>query len=112
MIIASRCQAVLFSWKSTKLCPQDLNSDSVTDCVASGKSGLLVSVDGKSGELLWSYKVAFNSFASSVDVFAPIFLHDLNSDGVSDLLLAQGRNSFPVEGAAAAAASSAAADLG
>ena len=78
---------------------QDLNSDSISDCVAGGKSGVVAALDGKTGALLWSYKVALHSDAAAQDVFAPLFLHDLNSDGVSDVLLARGTASFPAANA-------------
>jgi outer membrane protein assembly factor BamB len=68
----------------------------------SGKAGTLMSVDGKTGETLWVYKVALNSPSWKLDVLRPIFLPDLNTDGVADILVSQGQESFPAFDEAAA----------
>lgn len=72
-------------------CKFDINNDRINDCIVSGPGGLLVSLDGKSGRLLWEMK-DFNMRSpeeidiNSVDLYTVNLMRDLDSDGVPDVI--------------------------
>ncbi len=74
----------------------DINGDNISECVGgfgtsgSPNSGLLVCIDGASGDSLWT--VWLPDAGEDVEVF-----EDVNSDGVEDILLAVGGNGYADE---------------
>lgn len=76
---------------------QDINADSVPDIFITGRSAILLAIDGKSGKLLWEYQAA--AAAADVDLVndttylnfsSPQWLPDVDGDGLNDLLVAFG----------------------
>lgn len=83
------------------LCKFDINSDAINDCVVSGPGGLLVSLDGKSGRLLWEMK-EFNMRTpdeideNSVDLYTVNLIKDINDDQFPDLVAAHTDEQFGI----------------
>ncbi|MEM6841593.1 MAG: PQQ-binding-like beta-propeller repeat protein [Bacteroidota bacterium] len=71
-----------------------INSDRVSDVVMSGRAGQLMAIDGQDGSVLWSYysESDFSLFPDSVflNFYGPQLMPDVDDDGTSDLLVAQG----------------------
>ncbi|XP_041470340.1 uncharacterized protein LOC121419916 isoform X1 [Lytechinus variegatus] len=70
-------------------CNGDLTGDRVNDCAIAGRAGVMEAVDGTSGKLLWKYHVQEAGEALS-NFYTAQFIHDVNGDGVRDLLNALG----------------------
>eukprot|EP00095_Tigriopus_kingsejongensis_P007875 maker-scaffold127_size327531-snap-gene-1.8 protein:Tk07875 transcript:maker-scaffold127_size327531-snap-gene-1.8-mRNA-1 annotation:"hypothetical protein BRAFLDRAFT_93831" len=70
-------------------CQEDLNQDNITDCLAGGRAGLFFAVSGKDGSTLWEFE---NHIIQSdlMSVYAAQFIHDLNGDGVPEVLAVHG----------------------
>ncbi|XP_055547055.1 uncharacterized protein LOC129731241 [Wyeomyia smithii] len=70
-------------------CAIDINSDGQSDCVAAGRGGLILAVDGKKGNILWELKdySDLESYAeTSIDLYTINVVRDLNNDGIADVL--------------------------
>ena len=74
----------------------DMNGDAIPECAAgfgtsgSSNSGLIVCIDGASGDSLWT--TSLPDAAEDVELFV-----DVNSDGMEDVLLAIGGNGYTDE---------------
>ncbi|XP_053669432.1 uncharacterized protein LOC128719819 [Anopheles marshallii] len=70
-------------------CNIDINSDGGNDCVAAGRGGLILALDGHNGRILWELKdySDLESYAEiSIDLYTINVVRDLNGDGISDLI--------------------------
>ncbi|XP_055632215.1 uncharacterized protein LOC129772791 isoform X2 [Toxorhynchites rutilus septentrionalis] len=70
-------------------CAIDINSDGQNDCVAAGRGGLILAVDGKNGNILWELKdySDLESYAeTSIDLYTINVVRDLNNDGIADIM--------------------------
>uniref|UniRef100_A0A8D8BZ96 Uncharacterized protein KIAA1467 n=1 Tax=Culex pipiens TaxID=7175 RepID=A0A8D8BZ96_CULPI len=70
-------------------CTIDINSDGQSDCVAAGRGGLILAVDGRNGNILWELKdySDLESYAeTSIDLYTINVVRDLNNDGIADVL--------------------------
>ncbi|XP_053681189.1 uncharacterized protein LOC128732052 [Anopheles nili] len=70
-------------------CNIDINGDGGQDCVAAGRGGLILAIDGHTGRILWELKdySDLESYAEiSIDLYTINVVRDLNSDGVSDII--------------------------
>lgn len=82
-------------------CKFDINNDQINDCIASGPGGLLISLDGKSGRMLWEMK-EFTMRSpeeidvNSVDLYTVNLLRDLDSDGVFEIIAAHTDDRFGI----------------
>ena len=74
----------------TVSCQEDLNGDGVDDCVGGGRAGVLIAVSGKTGDKLWDFDVDHVTHSDLMSMYTPQFIHDLNGDHVSDLLVVHG----------------------
>ena len=66
-----------------------MNRDGQKDCVAAGRGGLIISVDGKTGNILWElkdYSDLGNFARTSIDLYTINVARDLDSDGVYDII--------------------------
>uniref|UniRef100_A0A182PD56 FAM234A/B beta-propeller domain-containing protein n=1 Tax=Anopheles epiroticus TaxID=199890 RepID=A0A182PD56_9DIPT len=70
-------------------CSIDINADGGQDCVAAGRGGLILALDGRNGRILWELKdySDLESYAEiSIDLYTINVVHDLNSDGIADIM--------------------------
>uniref|UniRef100_A0A182K5W4 FAM234A/B beta-propeller domain-containing protein n=1 Tax=Anopheles christyi TaxID=43041 RepID=A0A182K5W4_9DIPT len=70
-------------------CNIDINSDGGGDCVAAGRGGLILALDGRNGRILWELKdySDLESYAEiSIDLYTINVVRDLNSDGIADII--------------------------
>uniref|UniRef100_A0A182SD26 FAM234A/B beta-propeller domain-containing protein n=1 Tax=Anopheles maculatus TaxID=74869 RepID=A0A182SD26_9DIPT len=70
-------------------CNIDINSDGGNDCVAAGRGGLILALDGHNGRILWELKdySDLESYAEiSIDLYTINVVRDLNGDSISDLI--------------------------
>ena len=70
-------------------CDIDINADGGADCVAAGRGGLILALDGRNGRILWELKdySDLESYAEiSIDLYTINVVPDLNSDGIADIL--------------------------
>ncbi len=72
----------------------DINRDGISDIVIGGRSAELFAIDGKSGQTIWTFKEA-NNIKKPTDLgwfnfYNPQFIHDVDEDGLSDLIVANG----------------------
>ncbi|XP_077980247.1 uncharacterized protein LOC144435530 [Glandiceps talaboti] len=66
----------------------DINQDDVMDCLASGRMGVLVAINPKTGDILWTIqKDVTNKYCN---IYQPQVVPDMDSDGVLDLVITHG----------------------
>ncbi|XP_063236356.1 uncharacterized protein LOC134538795 [Bacillus rossius redtenbacheri] len=81
-------------------CGADLTADGVPDCVAAGRGGVFLAVNGHDGSSVWELAGDSGPGGSPpVDVYAPRFVRDVDGDGVLDILAARTRLLRPETGA-------------
>ena len=71
----------------------DFNGDNVDDIVIAGRDAELRMIDGADGSLIWKFWTTTNihpNDSSWFNFYSPQIVDDLNSDGISDLLCANG----------------------
>jgi outer membrane protein assembly factor BamB len=71
-----------------------LNSEDELDVVAATEAGEIIAVDGKTGDIIWSFQATANEFnrqSQQVGFLASPLCVDVNGDGVRDVIVA-GRN--------------------
>jgi len=79
----------------------DLTGDGTPDVIIGGRSALLLAIDGRSGERIWTYLPTSDSLdlvrdRSILNFYTPQFIPDQDGDGRDDLLVAYGGfNSAP-----------------
>lgn len=70
-------------------CTNDINNDTRTDCVASGRNGIILAVDGTSGNTLWESSIVSDLAKitlDSLDLYTINVIRDVNDDGVNDIV--------------------------
>lgn len=74
-------------------CTTDLNNDTNVDCVASGRGGLIIAIDGKNGSTIWETADAsdlqiITATSNNIDLYTINVIRDVNDDGVNDIVAA------------------------
>lgn len=74
-------------------CTTDLNNDTNVDCVASGRGGLIIAIDGKNGSTIWESADAsdlqiITVTSNNIDLYTINVIRDVNDDGVNDIVAA------------------------
>ena len=72
-------------------CREDLNEDGRNDCLFSGRVGAFVAMDTHRDNLLWV--IDRNITCPSFNYYYPLYLPDLDGDGIKDILLIHGGDS-------------------
>lgn len=69
-------------------CSVDLNNDQINDCVAAGRGGLIISVNGKDGDVLWELKDVDGVGITDIliDLYTINPIRDLDGDQISDIV--------------------------
>ena len=70
-------------------CNGDIDQDGIPDCLCAGRGGVFEAVSGKEGELLWMFLDAEHR-NEMMNLYTPQFIHDLDGDGVLDVLQIHG----------------------
>lgn len=71
----------------------DINNDGVEDIFLNGRSSELKAISGKTGELIWKFDTLQylpNHIKRWFNFYNPQFIHDLDGDGLKDILIANG----------------------
>lgn len=74
-------------------CTSDLNNDTNVDCVASGRGGLIIAIDGRNGSTIWESADAsdlqiITVTSNNIDLYTVNVIRDVNDDGVNDIVAA------------------------
>ncbi|XP_019852173.1 PREDICTED: uncharacterized protein LOC109582049 [Amphimedon queenslandica] len=72
-------------------CREDLNKDGHNDCLFSGRIGTFVAIDVHRNILLWS--VDINVTCPSFNYYYPLYVPDLDRDGIMDIIVVHGGDS-------------------
>ena len=72
-------------------CREDLNNDGRNDCLFAGRIGTFVAMDTHRNALLWS--VDTNITCSSFNYYYPLYVPDLDRDGIIDIVVIHGGDS-------------------
>ncbi|XP_030374419.1 uncharacterized protein LOC115623988 [Scaptodrosophila lebanonensis] len=71
-------------------CSADIDGDGSPDCVAAGRLGMIFAINGRKGNVIWTYReieVETNS-PIVMDLYTINVVRDLNDDGVPEILAA------------------------
>ncbi|WP_341227954.1 PQQ-binding-like beta-propeller repeat protein [uncultured Arcticibacterium sp.] len=71
----------------------DINLDGVDDVFLGGRSSELKAINGKTGDVFWSFdtlKYSENGAKRWFNFYNPQFIHDVDQDGIQDILIANG----------------------
>ncbi len=71
----------------------DINSDGTDDVIVGGRSSELMALNGKNGKAIWRFdtlKYSLNETKRWFNFYNPQIIDDQNSDGVQDILIANG----------------------
>lgn len=69
---------------------KDINNDGVSDVFIGGRSAELMAIDGKSGSVIWRFKVPSSQKKEWYNFYNPQFVPDQNNDGFEDILVSNG----------------------
>lgn len=70
-------------------CNADLNGDQKHDCVASGRGGLIIALNGETGNLMWTLKENPEDIPDNeliIDLYTINPIRDLDGDGILDVM--------------------------
>lgn len=70
-------------------CNVDLNGDQKNDCVASGRGGLIIAVNGETGNLMWTLRESPEDIPDNqliIDLYTINPIRDLDGDNVVDVM--------------------------
>ncbi|XP_022252488.1 uncharacterized protein LOC106468446 isoform X1 [Limulus polyphemus] len=70
-------------------CNADLDGDKIKDCIGAGRMAGLLAVSGKDGTVIWNFKDSDAKIKTS-NMYTPVYINDINSDGVPDLVQIHG----------------------
>ncbi|KAG1658912.1 Protein FAM234B [Nymphon striatum] len=70
-------------------CNADLDGDGTKDCIAAGRIATLVAISGQNGTRLWTFNDPEVKIERS-NIYTPQYIHDVDGDGVGDLLVMHG----------------------
>lgn len=73
-------------------CKEDFNKDGHKDCLFAGRSGGFVAYDIYHDNLLWY--IDSNVTCPAYNYYYPLIIEDMNNDGVKDIFLTHGGDSF------------------
>ncbi|XP_053207045.1 uncharacterized protein LOC128391220 isoform X2 [Panonychus citri] len=73
-------------------CELDVTGDSIKDCICGGRMASMYAINGASGEIIWSYlDYEDEAICGTSNFYTPLYISkDLDSDGLSDLVLSHG----------------------
>lgn len=73
-------------------CTTDLNNDTNIDCIASGRGGLIISINGKNGSTIWESSSASDlkliTIVGSIDLYTISVIRDIDDDDINDIVAA------------------------
>ncbi|MBD2752706.1 outer membrane protein assembly factor BamB family protein [Spirosoma validum] len=69
---------------------KDINADQIDDVFINGRSSELQAIDGATGRVIWKFDTLNYPGKSWFNFYNPQFIHDVDHDGIDDLLLANG----------------------
>lgn len=72
-------------------CTNDLNNDSRIDCIASGRGGLIIGLDGRNGSTIWESSDVSDLpiiTVTSIDLYTINMVRDVDGDGVNEIVAA------------------------
>lgn len=70
-------------------CTNDINNDTRIDCVASGRNGVVLAIEGTTGKTLWESSIVSDLAKitlGSMDLYTINVIRDVNDDGVNDIV--------------------------
>lgn len=70
-------------------CGLDLTNDTIKDCVISGRGGILRTINGKDGSLIWDLPLREPSMSGEqryYDVYDARYIADVDHDGIGDVV--------------------------
>lgn len=68
----------------------DINSDGVLDAIMGGRSSELKAINGKTGEVFWAFDTLHSNVQKWFNFYNPQFIHDIDGDGIKDILISNG----------------------
>jgi outer membrane protein assembly factor BamB len=68
----------------------DINNDGVMDAVIGGRSSELKALNGKTGEVFWDFDTLQTNVQKWFNFYNPQFIHDMDGDGIKDILISNG----------------------
>lgn len=66
-------------------CNVDIDKDGVNDCLGGGRMAGFIALSGRDGSLLWSFNDSEVKISTS-NFYTPIYIRDLDHDGVPDIV--------------------------
>jgi len=69
---------------------KDITSDRIMDIFINGRSEELIAINGRSGEVIWRFKVLETEKDEWFNFYNPQFIPDQNNDGLEDMLISNG----------------------
>lgn len=71
----------------------DITNDGIEDIFLNGRSSELKAINGATGEVIWAFdtvKYSLNKTKRWFNFYNPQFIHDIDKDGVRDILISNG----------------------
>jgi outer membrane protein assembly factor BamB len=69
---------------------KDINADQIDDVFINGRASELQAINGATGRVIWKFDTLNYPNKSWFNFYNPQFIHDVDKDGIDDLLLANG----------------------
>jgi hypothetical protein len=68
----------------------DVNEDGVSDAIIGGRSSEFKAINGKTGEVIWAFDTTQYALNRWFNFYNPQFIHDIDGDGIKDILISNG----------------------